>query len=194
MNAIVQMIMSQLSGDAIGNIAKQLGIKPEIATRAVNAAVPLILSALARNAANKQGASSLLNALKKDHDGSILDNVMDFLGNASAGPGAGILKHIFGQERSTVEKQLSQTIGLEPKKTSKVMEMVAPLVMGALGRATLQEGLNAKSLAQFLDLQKQQVAQQQPDVFGTISKLLDQDGDGSPLNDLGNVLGKLFKK
>lgn len=194
MNAIVQMIMSQLSGTAMGKIAKQLGIKPEMAKRALSAAVPLILSALARNAANKQGAASLLGALKKDHDGSILDDVMGFIVNASAGPGAGILKHVLGQQRSSVESQLSQSIGLNQQQISKLMELAAPLVMGALGRATLEQGLDESGLSQFLNQQKQQVAQQQPDIFGTISQLLDQDGDGSPLNDLGNVLGNLFKK
>ena len=49
---------------------------------------------MARNTSNQQGAESLHNALQKDHDGSILDNLGGFLNNAQSGPGAGILRHV----------------------------------------------------------------------------------------------------
>ena len=46
----------------------------------------MLTGALARNAAKPAGAASLDQALAKDHDGSILDKVGDFLGNAGDAP------------------------------------------------------------------------------------------------------------
>ena len=51
--------------------------------------------------------------LAKDHDGTILDNLGGFLSNSDNGPGAGILKHVFGDKRSMVEAGLSQMSGLD---------------------------------------------------------------------------------
>lgn len=194
MNAIMQMIMSQLGGNTVSQIAQKLGISPQVAEKAVSAAVPLLMSAMARNASNPQGATSLFNALTNDHDGSILDDVAGFITNAEAGPGAGILKHVLGQNRPVIQKQLGKTTGIDANTMGKVLEMAAPLVMGALGRTTQQQSLDPIGLSNYLNVQRSQVQQQAPDVFGTIGKLLDQDGDGNPINEVGGLLGKLFGK
>ena len=79
MNALTQIITQQLSGGASRQIAQRLGVSEATANTAVQVAVPLILSALARNANQPQGAESLHQAINKDHDGSILDNLMGYV-------------------------------------------------------------------------------------------------------------------
>lgn len=76
MNAISEMITQQVAGRAAGQMAQRLGISETTARTAVNLAVPLILAALARNAAQPQGAQDLHQAVTQDHDGSVLDNLM----------------------------------------------------------------------------------------------------------------------
>ena len=58
-----------------------------------------ILGAMANNASKPGGADSLLGALQKDHDGSILDNLGGFLGQPNTDDGNGILGHVFGNSR-----------------------------------------------------------------------------------------------
>ena len=96
MNAITQTIMQQLAGGASRTIAQRLGVSESTANTAVQVAVPLLLTALARNASAPQGAESLHQAINNDHDGSILDNLMGYLGNPQSANGAGILSHVFG--------------------------------------------------------------------------------------------------
>ncbi len=193
MNLIMQMLMEQMGKNAITKIGKQLGLNSTTAMAAVSAAVPLLMSALARNSASKNGAASLHKALVKDHDGSILNNIAGFLTNAEQGNGAGILGHIFGTEREVVQNRAAQTAGVDGQTMGKVLEMVAPLVMGALGKTTQEQHLKPASLASLLTEQKQQAEAQQPDLFGSIGKLLDADGDGNPINDLGGLLGKFLR-
>jgi len=114
MNALTQMITQQLAGNAISQISSRLGADPGTTGKAVSIAVPLLVSALAHNSSTPEGAEALNQAIARDHDGSILDNLGSFLGNTEAANGAGILGHVFGNNQSNVENSLAQNTGLDP--------------------------------------------------------------------------------
>src|SRR5688500_13612470 len=156
MNAITQMITQQVAGSAARQIAQRLGVSEGTAQMAVQVAVPLILAALARNAAQPQGAEELKEAVTKDHDGSIFDNLMGHLSNPQAANGAGILGHVFGAQQGTVQNNLAQATGMDPNAAGNILETVAPLVMGAVGQTQRQNDLDAGGLADFLGAQQQQ--------------------------------------
>ena len=192
MNVISQTITQQLSGVASQQIAARLGVSESTANTAVAVAVPLILSALARNASQPQGAQDLHQAVTKDHDGSILDNLTGYLGNPQPGNGSGILGHVLGDQRSSVENNLAQATGLDQGAAGNLMEMVAPLVMGAVGKTQQQNGLDSSGLANYLGEQQQQTAAQ-PSMMGMLSSMLDSNKDGSMTDDLTRIAGSLFK-
>lgn len=96
MNTITQIITQQLAGGAARTLAQRLGVSETTANTAVQIAVPLILAAMARNASNPEGAASLHEAVRNDHDGSIFDNLGDYVTNPQSASGTGILGHVFG--------------------------------------------------------------------------------------------------
>ena len=106
------------------------------------------MAALARNASTTEGAASLQQALVKDHDGSILEHVTDFLGNPEAANGAGILRHVLGHQQVTVQQGLSRSLGLESNQIGTCADR-RPL-NGALQAATVA-GVDLGSLASFLE-------------------------------------------
>ena len=73
----------------------------------------MIVGALARNAQDPQQAGALSNALAKDHDGSILDDVTSHLGQAQQADGDGILNHVLGGKRGSVATGLGHVAGLD---------------------------------------------------------------------------------
>ena len=75
MNAITQIITQQLGGSAARTIAQRFGISETTANTAIQMAVPLLVTALARNASQPQEAQNLHQAIANDHDGSIFDNL-----------------------------------------------------------------------------------------------------------------------
>ena len=82
MNVISEMIAQRISGPIAGQLSQRLGVSESTAQTAVQLAVPVILAALARNASKPQGAQELHQAVSTDHDGSILDQLSSYLGNA----------------------------------------------------------------------------------------------------------------
>jgi hypothetical protein len=193
MNVISQVITQQLAGAAAGQIAQRLGISESTAQIAVQVAVPLIVTALARNASQPQGAQDLHNAVTSDHDGSILENLSGYLQNPQAANGSGILGHVLGEQRPAVETQLAQATGLNLNSAGGLLEMVAPLVMGAVGREQQQNDLDAQGLGQYLGEQQQQAQTANPDLMGTLNSMLDSNRDGSVADDLSRIAGSFFK-
>lgn len=192
------MVSQQLGGDAIKQMSRIIGADEESTGSAVQSALPLLIGALARNSSNDEGASSLASALNKDHDGSILDNLGGFLGNAGEGPGDGILRHVLGDKRQAVEMGLSKTSGLDSGSAGKLLAMLAPIVMGALGRAQRQQGFDVGGLTSFLGNEREQVEGNASPALGMLTRMLDSDGDGQIIDDIAGMgagfLGDLFGK
>jgi hypothetical protein len=193
MNAITQIITQQLAGGAISQMAQRVGISESTANTAVQIAVPLILAALARNASQPNGAEQLHQAINNDHDGSIFDNLAGYLSNPQQANGAGILGHVFGGQQLTMESNLAQATGLDQGSVGSMLEMVAPLVMGALGQTQQQTGLDASGLSNLLNDQQQQAQANAPGMMGVLNSMLDQNKDGSAIDDLSRIAGNFFK-
>jgi hypothetical protein len=193
MNVITQMITQQIAGTAVRTMAARLGMSEATAERAVQIAVPLIIAALARNATQPAGARDLQEAVAKDHDGSIFDNLTGYLNNPQAANGSGILGHIFGEQQAAVEGNLAQATGLDQNAAGSILEMAAPLVMGALGQTQKQNDLDADGLSQFLNGQQQQATESAPDLMGALNSMLDSNRDGSVSDDVGRILGNFLK-
>ena len=193
MNAITQMLTQQLAGRATSTIAQRFGLSEQTANTAVQLAVPLILTALARNASQPDGAASLHQAINNDHDGSIFNNLLGYLGNPQSANGAGILGHVFGSQQSSIENNLAQATGIDPASASGLMQTLAPLVMGAVGQTQQQNGLDAAGLSNMLNSQQQQAQTNAPDVMGMLGSMLDQNHDGSAMDDLQRLAANFFK-
>jgi hypothetical protein len=185
MSSLIELVTQQLGGGNLQNISQQLGSDDKTTTSAVAAALPLLMGALARNASQSDGAQSLSNALEKDHDGSILNNVAGFLGQSESGPGAGILRHVLGAKQPAAEATVSKATGMNAASVGKLMTMLAPVVMGVLGQQKRQQNLDANGVASMLDHERQEAQRRAPQQAGLLTAFLDSDGDGDV--DLGDV-------
>lgn len=203
MDNLMDMLQSQLGGKAMELIASQLGGgNKEASQAATSGIVSMLMSAMAKNASTPEGASSLISALDRDHDGSVLDDVVGLLGgqrqvaNPRATNGEGIIRHLLGegQKKSNAIEMISQMSGLESNNVGSMMTKLAPLVLGALGKARSQGSLDTNSLTQMLSqtVKSKSNANAQ---MGLIGKFLDKDGDGSVLDDLAQMgLNQFLKR
>ena len=155
---LMEILQGQLSDDMVGQLSQQIGAEKEQTAAAANGIFATLLGGLANNASTENGLASLASALDRDHDGSILDDLIGMVGGMpqSAGAssnalnGAGILGHILGDRQETAAQQISQNSGLNVNQIMKLMPILAPIVMGVLGRAKSSGGLDLGSLANIL--------------------------------------------
>lgn len=192
MDALTQLLNQQLSGGGLSQISQQIGADEQTTGNALSAAMPLLLSAMANNASTPQGAQSLHQALVQDHDGAILNDMAGFLSNPQAANGAGILGHVLGPKQDLVQNGLAQQTGLDAATIGQLLTIAAPLVMGALGKTQQEQGFDADGLSSFLGQQQQVAQQSDPGLMGLLGSLLDMDKDGSALDDILGLAGKLF--
>jgi hypothetical protein len=202
---ILQLLQSQMGGDVLKQLSGQVGASEEQTSSALNGAVSALLTGLSKNIQTPEGANGLLGALDRDHDGSIFDDIQGFLGgnaqaaNPAAANGMGILKHVLGGNQGNIAEAIAKMSGLDSSKAGSLLTMVAPLVLGALGKAKAAQPQGQGSNILDLITKTQQTQTQQSPVGGIFEKLLDRDGDGQVMDDLlsmgaKSLLGGLFKK
>ncbi|MEZ5040498.1 MAG: DUF937 domain-containing protein [Saprospiraceae bacterium] len=200
---IMDLLKGQLSEGVLDQLTQQIGASDKQQTAAATAGIMnTLVGALAKNAAKPEGASALSNALDRDHDGSVLDDLMGMFSgnsqvvqqNARAVNGTGIVNHILGDRQGNAIDMISKLSGLDSGKTGNLMTMLAPLLMGALGKTKRQQGLDVGGLANLLNGTVSQKAQDP--TMSLVTRFLDADGDGSIVDDVANmgmkILGGLF--
>jgi hypothetical protein len=189
--SLLDMLQSQLAGEPSAQIGRQLGTDQAGAQKAIGAALPALMAALAGNSKRKEGASALAAALEKDHDGGILDDLQGFLNRRDTKDGEGILKHALGARRPTVESEVARQTGLDDGAISGLLPMLAPIVMGALGREKRQKGMDIGAMASMLSGEGKRAKEMAPGALGLLGGLLDDEGDGLDAGDIADA-GKRF--
>ena len=194
MASITDQLLQQLGGGGLSQISQQIGADEASTGSALNMAMPLLVSALANNSTQPDGAQALHQALANDHDGSVLGNLSGFLENPQAANGAGILGHVLGSQQPAVAQGLAQNSNLNSGQMGQLMEIAAPLIMGSLGQQQQAQGLDPSGLASLLGGQQQAAQQANPDMMGMLNQLLDWDKDGSALDDIFGMLRRFFSR
>jgi hypothetical protein len=198
-NDILGSLMDQLGSGGVEQIGRAVGVSDGDVTNVLAGAIPAMMAGLTRNTASSGGADALLGALDRDHDGSILDDVAGYLGGGgNLADGAGILGHIFGGRTTNVERTVSRSSGVDLGAVTQIMSMVAPLLMGALGKAKRQQGFDASGLAAALGQTQERARGTSPSAVDMFTRMLDSDGDGDSTDDMvkmgSSLLGSLFKR
>jgi hypothetical protein len=187
---MLDSLATMLAGPLAAQIAQRTGL-PEGAVKAgVSAAVPMLIGALAKNARSEDGAASLHDALSRDHDGAVLDDVGGYVERGGdLDDGDGILRHTLGERRGVAEEAVAKQSGLDMGDVSKLLPMLAPLVMGALGKEQRSRELDARGLADLVRSQQREAVQRDERGAGGMAALLDRDGDGDIMDDVGDLAG-----
>ena len=195
------MDIQQLLGGALGQqatqlISNQLGIDANQAQNAVNLALPTILSALNRNASTQGGADALTNAIANNHSGGGLNDLSALAQTALGGDGASILQHIFGGAEQNVSNVVSQNAGISGVQSSQIMQILAPMVLNALGNQSQANagGINVGSITSILSNFVGNQTQQTPQHRDILSKLIDRNGDGNVADDVVGMFKGFFNK
>jgi hypothetical protein len=175
---ILDAILNHQDGAAVQQLAQQFGVDPDQATSALSALVPQLAAGVQRNIQQPGGLDGLMGALA----GGTHDEIMNdpsLLGQASSTDmGNGILGQLLGSRdvsRQVASTAASQT-GLSADLMKQMLPLAAALVMGALSRQTSAAGVSAQSSG----------------LLGSLESMLDQNRDGSMVDDVVGMMGKFL--
>ncbi len=195
---LIELLQDKMSPEVLAQLANQIGVQD---TRQVEAAstgiFSTLLAAMNKNANSQMGLNSLVSALDRDHDGSILNDLAGFFTgktpttNAATTNGGGILAHILGGLQPNVVDMIGRMSGLDKSKVSQLASMLAPMVLGMLGKRRQESGINVAGVG---DLLKKSVQTPNQPQMGLLAKFLDRNGDGSVIDDIARMGMQAFLK
>ncbi|MDO4263766.1 MAG: DUF937 domain-containing protein, partial [Deinococcus sp.] len=126
---LLQLLAGQMQAQ---QVSQRVGASPEQTQDALQAAVPLLLGALTRNA--QQGQAAAIEQAVAQH------GEQDLEGFARAGQlpdmqdGQAALRHIFGGQQQAAANALGRRSGIDPQLALQILSIAAPLVLSYLNR------------------------------------------------------------
>lgn len=193
MFSLQDLLGQQQGNDALNQISNQVGADQSAVSSAISLALPAILSGMANKAQQPETAPIIADAITQDN-GGILDNLSNLAGGANPMLSAGILGTLFGNNQTQVAQQIGQQSGLQTGQVASILMMLAPLVLGYLGRQQTQQGLDVGGIIGMLTGQQQQIEQQQPGIGGMLGGLLDSNRNGSSMDELFGLAGQFLRR
>ena len=213
----LEILARQLDGQTIDRLGQQIGATPQQTQTATAGIAQTLLGAMARKVQrDPQQASKIERALDRDNHAALLDNLGSLLGGASAGRqqqysrsmnGMGILQHVLGGKTGRVADQVSKSSGLDPARVGQLMTILAPIVMGALGKSRQAQPAQSNGIGNILGAVlggggmfggTQPTPQHAPRQRSFLDAVLDRNGDGNSSDELlsmgTQLLGGLFRR
>ena len=188
MSFLLDLVNSQLDESHYASFSQAIGADSARTKSAVNEALPVLLGALSNKASGNTGLDFLTSLLDKNHDGSVLDDILGMLTGGSAAPQSqAALKSILGGQIPAVANHVAENSGLTSDAVAKLLPMLASVVMGALTKAQSSQNLSGQGLRSFLQKEGDSIARTQPQAGSFLTSLLDQNKDGSVIDDIFRI-------
>ena len=198
MSGILDLLNSDLGKSLVSGVASQTNQPQNKTHEVLTMAMPVLMTAMKRNASSPEGAQGLLSAITDKHDGSILSNLSGLFGGGVDDniltDGSKILGHVLGDKQSNVEKAIGAKSGIDAASVAQILKVAAPILMGMLGNQAKQQNVNSPGgldglLGGLLGGNSKKNEQ------SFLESILDADGDGNIMDDVaGMVLGGGNKK
>lgn len=197
-NSLVQGLASEFDGQRVAQISNLLGADQEQTAKAIAAALPMLVGSMAGAAEEPTQRAAMFGAVQGDHDGSILDMLGPMLAGGYAtrvlgADGNRILGHVLGTNQPQVETVVAKNSGLSSSLIQKLLPILAPIVMGYIGRKLRGDNLDEGGLGSVLGNEKAQMKQADSGLGGLLDVLAggqSQQTGGGGLADLaGDILG-----
>jgi hypothetical protein len=189
-------ILAQAGG--LQSMARELGVSESQAAQGAEALVPAILGGFRKQAdAQPAGLEGLGGLLGKLGGGGLLDNVLSPQ-PTDVSRGDNVLGEIFGSKdvsRAVASNAAAQT-GLDSSLLKKMLPMLAMMVAGYMAKqhgGGAQAGGTGGGLGGLLGGLLRGQSSGSGGGLGGLSGMLDQDGNGNPLDDILRQVGRLSR-
>ncbi len=167
MNDFFEQLVGSMAPEVAQQLSSHLGIDRGTADQILPQVAPLILGGLKRQMEQRGGAPRVDHILNKYGDDSVLDDIgglfQNMAGSQNADPQLGGL---LGDAGTQAANMLAKNFNLDMNTATKIIPMLAPILLGMLSRTRNTGGAGSAGIA----------------------NLIDQNGDGNILDDVAGFL------
>lgn len=147
---ITDLVSGGIGSKAISAISNFLNIDESKAKWLVAAAVPLMIAALNYNSKKGQEQEAGINKALDQHSGGIFEQLGGLLGQGPSDDDNKIVNHMFGTNTEMVTNNLSAKTGISADKIGGVLAILAPIVMGYLGKQKQEQSASSGGIGDLL--------------------------------------------
>ena len=186
---LLDLAKGALTPDIMQKVSTLIGESPTNTQKAVDGAIPSVLAGLLNFASsNADGPGRLISLLTQGNYASLLGNLSGLLSGGSSTQdllktGKDLLGIIFGGRLGALTDLIANNSGIKSTSASSLLSLIAPLLLGLIGRETASQGLNASSLVNLLMGQKDLIAKAAPAGLAGVLGLANLGNLGSGLAD-----------
>lgn len=189
---LLNMLASQIGDDKVEAVSQQIGADKQQTQNAIASSLPLVVGGLSRMSENDEGKKNLLSFLDRDGDGDIMDDIGSIMSNPiTMALATTLIGNILGNKKDKAENAVAKSSGLDIGSAGKILATIAPLAIGMLSKKKSEEDLDGDGIADALQTHKKE-KEEKEGVLGFVGNLLDRDGDGDAVDDIGGLVGSLF--
>lgn len=192
---ILDALFAAQGGGAVQQLGRQFGLRDDQVASALSALVPALASGLAKNATAAGGLDSLVGALAGGRHAGYLDDLASLARPETAADGNGILGHVLGSKDASrqVAAQAAAASGIGADVLKKMLPVVAAMMMGALAKNTAgRPGSAGAGLPGGLGAALGGGAGAGGGLLDMLAPMLDRDRDGSVVDDVAGMLGRML--
>ena len=180
---LLKLLQDQMGSAVVDQASKFLGESASNTSSGIGALLPSLLGGLMSKGSTESGASGIMDMITKgNHDGGVLENLGNvFSGGSSTSnfmnAGSLLTSALFGGSKlGSVLDVVTKATGMRRSSSSSLMNLLAPIVMGMIGKQVKSGGLNASGLMNMLMGQKDHVASALPAGMGSVLGFADMKG------------------
>jgi hypothetical protein len=195
---LIEAISDILHGGPLQHICNKRGADIHAAQKAVSAGVPALLAAILERSDTAPEATAFLRVLEP-YTGEYLNDPMVYLGDTATDTdvagreGLARLHQILGDQRDRILVQLAKASGLSQDTTDRVLGATTTMLLHYIGREVKQNAFTNADLIAYLKAEQSHIRNSAPGLVGFLERI-DANDDGNVLDDLGRLVGRLFRK
>jgi outer membrane protein OmpA-like peptidoglycan-associated protein len=165
---IIELVRRQLTPEVATRLGLFTGETPSVTDKALASSVPTILAGMLHSASSPGGVDRLVGLLgQSQHDGRILSNLPGVLdGDGLSGlirSGSSVVGSLFGPRQDAITTVIANASGARQSSAAALLGVVAPVVLGAIGRQLGSSGgVTGSSLVELLQSQRNAIVSSAP--------------------------------
>lgn len=160
-----------LTADSVRRFSLALNEPRDKVAAGLNSVVPTLVTGFINEGSTSQGARKIVHLLQvQDFDSELPQNLND---QNYLSKGENVVEDIFGDHFHSLASDLTPSTGLKSENVERMMEMVAPVVLGVIGSKIKDENMNDESLNGFFREHKtmtdKSFKKKKPPFFGMVA-------------------------